>query len=199
MGKLPSFQFFHSSRSSTLDVILHGGSKGIESSLIEELFQLFKNKKHSVLAFNFPYLERGEENSSGPELQEELATLRSLLGFVGANSYEHINLIGKSLGGIVAGLHLKSLSPKLFKRYSVVVLGYITGGIDLKNFPGKIVIIQGEKDRFGDIEAVKGDLKGASSRNIKFYEIKGADHSYRVPETKEPIYEREVIKILQKI
>lgn len=199
MAKLPSFQFFHNSHSNTLDVILHGGSKGIESSLIEELYQLSKNRKHSVLAFNFPYLERGEENSSGPKLQEELATLRSLLGFVDAGFYQHVNLIGKSLGAIVASFYLKSLPPKLLKQYSVVVLGYITGGIYLKNFPGKIVIIQGEKDRFGDIEAVKGDLKGASSRNIKFYEIKGADHSYRVPETKEPIYEREVIKILQKI
>lgn len=197
MGKLSSFQFFHNSHSDTLDVILHGGSRGIESSLIEGLYKLSKNKKHSVLAFNFPYLERGEENSSGAELREELATLRSFLNFANARFYTNINLIGKSLGAIVAGFYLKSLPLKLLERYSVVVLGYIAGEVNLKSFPGRIVIIQGEKDRFGDIETVKKDLKGTSSKNIRFYEIKGADHSFRIPETKEPVYENKVIELLK--
>jgi hypothetical protein len=63
-----------------------------------------------------------------------------------------------------------------------MIFGYDIGYIDLKTFPGKIVIIQGDKDKFGDIEAVKNDMKGA-------------DHSYRVPETKEPIYEDEAVKM----
>ncbi len=38
--------------------------------------------------FNFPYLERGEEHSSGPELKEELKTLEKMLDMVNVKDYQ---------------------------------------------------------------------------------------------------------------
>jgi len=199
MKKLPSFQYIHNSQSVILDIILHGGSKGIDSPFIQKLITASKNKGDSVLAFNFPYLDRGEENSSGPKLKEELAALKEVMNFCQASRFSHIRFIAKSLGAIVASYFLKSLEEKEHHRYSIVVLGYIAGSIDLKGFNGKIAIIQGEKDRFGDINTVKKDMASSVSKDILYFEIKGADHSYRIPETKEPVYEDKVVRLLKNL
>ena len=199
MVKYPSFHFFHNSEAEVLDVLLHGGSKGVTSSFIQKIFTACQKKGHSVIAFNFPYLERGEEHSSGPELKEETKTLKNILKIAKYRNYKNIHLIGKSLGGIVISHFLKQLTKKEQKKYSIILLGFVVGSVTLKGFTGKITIIQGEKDRFGDIKAVKRNLENAKLRKVKYYEIKGADHSYRIPKTKDPIYEEQVIKLLEKL
>lgn len=192
---LPNFKYFYNNRAKNLDVILHGGSQGMDSGLINKIIEASRKNGNSAVAFNFPYIERGEEKSSGPELIEETDALQSVLNFCQADKFESIRLIGKSLGGVVAGHYLKKLDPNQLDKFSLIIFGYDIGYIDLKTFPGKIVIIQGEKDKFGDVEAVKNDMKGAVSKDIAYLSVKGADHSYRVPETKEPIYEDEAVEM----
>jgi len=194
-----SFIHFHNSTAQTLDVILHGGSVGIDTPFMQKVFQVSKDKGNSVIMFNFPYLERGEDHSSGPKLKEELSTLKKMLGIAGASEFTHICLIGKSLGGIVASFYLDSLDFEEKKRYEVIILGYVTGDVKLEGFGGKITIIQGEKDKFGDIDVVKKDLQDAVLRNIAYYQIPNADHSFWDPVTKEPIYEKEAIAILRAV
>jgi len=193
MKSLTSINFHHNSKTETLDVVLQGGSHGIDSSILQKVFNKSKEKGNSVIAFNFPYYERGEENSSGPELKEELEALQNILDFVNYKEYLKVRLVAKSLGGIVASYYIQNLSKEDAKRFSVVVLGYVTGDIKLKNFNGPITVIQGEKDKFGGIEVVKEDLKDAVSKDIKYFEVEGADHSYRNPENKEPIFEDKAI------
>lgn len=199
MTKFTSFHYVYNSKSEILSVVLHGSSKGINSPFIEKIFETLKDLGESVLAFNFPYLEKGRDNTSGPKLKKEVNELRKMLNFVDGNRYKHIRLVGKSLGAVVASYYLKSLTKKEQKRYSVVVLGYVksNGGIDLESFLGSVVVIQGENDQFGNIKAVRENLKGAASKDIQYFEIKEADHSYRDPETREPKYEDKVIEILQ--
>ena len=199
MNKLTSFLHSHNSKAATLDVILHGGSGGINSPFMQKLFQHSKNRGNSVIMFNFPFLERGEENSSGPELREELGVLRKILSIAGYDKFSNIRLISKSLGGIVASYYLNSLPDKEKRRYEVIILGYVTGEVKLKNFAGKITIVQGEKDRFGDIEVVKRDMDGAMSKCIIYHEISNADHSFRDPKTKKPIYEDKVVEFLNNL
>jgi predicted alpha/beta-hydrolase family hydrolase len=194
-----SFLHFHNSKTQTLDVILHGGSQGIDSSLIQKLFESSKKKGNSVIAFNFLYLEKGSEQSSGPELKEELEALKEMLSLAQSDNYTEVRLIAKSLGGIVASFYLNELTEESKKRYQIIVLGYVTGDVKLKEFAGKITIVQGEKDKFGNIDVVKKDLENAVSKEITYYEVKDADHSYRVPETKEPLYEDDVIKLLNNL
>lgn len=193
--KLPKF-IFYNNNSKQLDVILHGGSAGIESPFIQKTFKLLQQEGNSVVAFNFPYLDRREDHSSGPELKEEVKALESVLTYCQSRKFKKIRLIGKSLGGIVASYYLRKLSQKKQERYSVAILGYVLGDIDLKTFTGDILIIQGEKDRFCDIQAVKKDLAKAVSKNITFHEVKGADHSFRGSSTKKSVYEEAAVKLL---
>ncbi len=189
---------FIESESDTLDVLLHGSKGGMEQSLQLKVFEECKKEGHSVVNFNFPFFERGEEQSSGPELAEEIKTLSHVLDFCNSNKYKHIRLIGKSLGGIIAAKFLSNLNPTQQNRFSIIVFGYVTGDINLNTFPGKIVIIQGEKDRYGNIETVNEDLKNAISKDIIYFEIEGADHSFR-NELKEPVYEDGAINIFKNL
>ncbi|HTK03451.1 MAG TPA: alpha/beta family hydrolase [Alphaproteobacteria bacterium] len=193
MNTKSNFKYFHSSKSKTLDVVLHGSSAGMDSSLINKIVDVSRKNGNSVVAFNFLFLERGDEHSSGPELVEEIETLKSVLEFCKGESYPTVRLIGKSLGAIIAAKFLTNLNSEEQTKYEIIVFGYVTGSIDLKNFVGKTVIIQGEKDKFGNIEIVKQDMKNAISKDVSYFEIKNADHSYRDPETKEPIYEDQAV------
>lgn len=194
---IPSLKFINN-KSDTLDVLLHGSSGGMNYSLMQKIAEVCVKQGHSVANFNFPYFERGEEQSSGPELKEELETLQSVLDECKAKEHKYIRLIGKSLGAIIASYYLKALTKEEQSKYSVIVFGYVTGNIDLKTFDGKIDIIQGEKDKFGNIEAIKNDLKDAVSKNINYFEIKNADHSYR-NESKETIFEGEAIELFKNV
>ncbi len=189
-------EFSEDENKDILDVILHGSSPGIEGGFFKKLFEAAKAAGHSALMFNFPFIERGEDHSSGPELLEEIATLQKVLVDYKADSYRHIRLIGKSLGGIIAGAYLKKLDKSQLDKYSLVVLGYVTGSIDIKTFPGKIVIIQGSEDRFGNIDTVKKDMADAVSYDVTFYSVDGADHSYREPASKNPIFEDQAVKLV---
>lgn len=192
---LPNFKYFYNNKAKILDAVLHGGSQGMDSGFISKIVDASRKIGNSVVAFNFPYIERGEENSSGPELLEELEALQSVLDYCQTAKFENIRLIGKSLGGVVAGHFLKKIDKDQLKKFSLIIFGYDIGYIDLKSFPGKITIIQGSKDKFGDIEAVKKDMNGAVSNDVTYLSIEGADHSYRIPETKEPIYEDEAVNV----
>ena len=179
MDTLPSLKYFHKNKSDTLNVLLHGGGFDIESDFMKKLFDLSKEKGRSVLSFNFPYIDRGEDSASNGLIEESRA-LEAVLDLVRYELYTKIHLIGKSLGAIVAGRFLKysSLDPE---KYSITVLGYVLDDIDIKDFEGKITIIQGSEDRFGNILKVKEDMEDAKSLLIKYYEIEGADHSFRDP------------------
>lgn len=193
---MTSFIYFHNSKATTLDVILHGGSGDINSPFMQKLFEYSKNAGNSVIIFNFPFIERGDNHSSGPELKEELKTLKQILIVANAQDYSRIRLIGKSLGAIVASYYLNNLSKEKHKNFEIIVLGFVVGEVKLDGFTGKITVIQGKKDRFGDIEAVKRVMREAKSKDITYHEISGADHSFRDPETKEPLYEDEAIAVL---
>lgn len=194
----PKTVFFKGS-DEILDIVLQGGSYGIESPFMQKVIGICQKSGHSVLAFNFPYYERGEDNSSGPELTEELDTLRNLMEKYKAAEYKYIRFVAKSLGAIVASYFLKNLPTAEHRRYSIIVLGYVLGSIGLSNFLGKITVIQGENDKFGGINKVKKDLRNAISKDIRYIEIPSADHSFRDPKTKEPLFEDEAIAKLQSL
>lgn len=176
---LPDFKYIHNAQSDTLDIILHGLKVGMDSRLITKVADESKKQGYSVAAFNFPYFSRGDRNTSSQSLEEEIAALRSVLEFVHYEKFEKVRLIGKSLGGIVAGEFLKQLQQEEAHKFEAIILGYDTGGIDLKTFPGDIKIIQGSRDKHGSVEVVRRDLEGAAARRISYHSIDGGDHSYR--------------------
>lgn len=193
-----SLKFIQNEQSEILDVLLHGGAGGMNQTLMVKVFDACVAQGHSVVSFNFSFFERGDEHSSGPELVEEITTLKDVLNYCDSNKYKKIRLIGKSLGGIIVSKFLSELTKNKQEKFSVIIFGYVTGEVSLNNFYGKISIIQGGKDKYGNLEIVKNDLKKAVSKNIYFYQVPNGDHSYR-NEFKEPIYEDVAIDQFNKI
>ena len=195
MKDFTSFKYFYAKNSKVLNIVLHGASVGIETPFMKKVFTALSDRNESTIMFNFPYYERKGVMSSGSRLEEELEMLAAFMDYAESEKYKHIRLVGKSLGGIVASYFLREVPKEDHKKYSVVVLGYIIGGTKLTGFDGKVTIIQGEKDKYGSVENIKKYLATAKSKDINYYEIKGADHSYR-NDRKEPEFEDEVIKVL---
>ena len=192
MSELPTLQFFNKKDSDILNVLLHGGNFNIETPFMQKLFNLSWKKGRSSVSFNFPYIDRGDKTASS-NLDEEIKILQKVLDFVEYRSYSKIHFIGKSMGAIVAGKFLKQ--KKLdYKKYSITVLGYVTEGIDIKDFKGNITIIQGSKDKFGNIEKVKEDM-GVLSDRVRYFEINGAEHSFKDSEGKETYVDEAFSKI----
>lgn len=62
-------------KSDTLDILLHGAGSEMNHSNMQKAFDVCVAQGNSVVNFNFPFYEREEEHSSGPELIEETQTL----------------------------------------------------------------------------------------------------------------------------
>ena len=193
---LPSMEFYYNSRSEEIDVILPGSTRGTDSEFIQTLYQAGKKEGMSVVTFNYPFHERLEKKGFGEKVDEEVRALESVLEYCRADGYKKIRLLGKSLGGVVSGEFLSRLSQSEQKKFELVVLGYDLGWINIMNFREKIVIIQGSEDPFGGVDLVKKDLENATSTEIEYYEIKGADHGYRDPQNGAPIYLKQVVELL---
>ena len=48
MKSLTSLNFHHNSKADTLDVVLQGGSHGIDSSILQKVFNKSKEKSHNL-------------------------------------------------------------------------------------------------------------------------------------------------------
>jgi predicted alpha/beta-hydrolase family hydrolase len=188
-----SYKYYHKKGAKTAYLVLHGGGPdGVESPFISSIVESLAKTGNSVLGFNFPYCERGEENSSGPELAEEIDALTTAVGFLKAEGYEKIIIVAKSLGNIITSFWLEK---DVGENVSIVVLGYVIGSVKTEALKGKLrVVIQGEIDRFGNAQTVKDEL-AAHNVEAKVVEIPKADHSYRNAQ-KEPVYQDQAIGLL---
>lgn len=191
-------EFYYNSRSEELEVVLPGSSRGTGSELIGEIFQKIKDEDISVVMMDYPFHNRLEKKGFGEKVTEEVEALTGLLEYCRAREYKKVRLIGKSLGGVVAGRFLAGLSRKDQEKFELIVLGYDLGWIDIRDFAGKIMIVQGSEDPFGGIELVKKDMGGAASVDVTYKEIQGADHGFREPKTGKPKYFAKVFDVLIK-
>ena len=179
-----------------MEVILPGSTRGIESEFIQAVYRGAIERERSALAINYLFHEKLAKKGFGEEVTEEANSLEAALEFCRADGYKKIRIIGKSLGGVVAGEFLKSLSKGEQGKFELAILGYDLGWINIKDFTGKILIIQGSDDPFGGIDLVKKDMEGAASTEVEYKEIKGADHGFRDPKSAKPVYVPEVINHL---
>lgn len=195
---MPQYIHYNSNNSNELNIIFPGSSLGFQTGLINKIFNRFVAEGKSAISYNYPFLDRGEENSSGEELVEELEALNEIFKVVNIDQYAKVNFIGKSLGAIIASFFLqKPENKELLSKASLSVLGYVKGSINLKNLDCKVVIVQGENDRFGNLVEVKKDFENVDSSKVTFIEIPNADHSYRNSE-KQPVFEDLAIEELFK-
>ncbi len=176
-----------------LDIILPGASQGIISAFIKKTIQRCQELDHNILALNFPFHQRGEDHSSGPQLKEERKHLEVMLEQAHKElKFKKITVIAKSLGGIIIAKYLeKNRIPELDK---IIILGMVVGQVDLNNFSGQVIVIQGEKDRFGNGKKVKDAL--SNCRHLQVHEIKGASHSFKNPQTNQPEFYQQAISFI---
>lgn len=74
-----------------------------------------------------------------------------------------INLVGKSLRGIVASYYLDSKRVDKEIIFNLGILGFVLVSVKAPTGIGKLVVVQGEKDRFGNSEEV---AKALANSNI---------------------------------
>jgi predicted alpha/beta-hydrolase family hydrolase len=192
---LPTFIHSHLPTAESANIILHGGSNGIESDFIRKIFASSVERGFTTLAFNFPYKDRGEDNSSGEQLLEEVDALVQMVTRLKADGFTRIALIGKSLGGIVASFYLNSDSRDSEIDFKLGILGFVTDSVKLPIEVERLVIVQGENDRFGNAEAVRAKLNSMGVSGFTLHEIGGADHSYRDSD-RNPTHEDAALKML---
>ncbi|HUD08154.1 MAG TPA: alpha/beta fold hydrolase [Candidatus Saccharimonadales bacterium] len=189
-----SYKYYRKLNATTVYLVLHGGGpEGIETPFISNIINALSSTGNSVLGFNFPYCERGEENSSGPDLTEETEALEKVIEFLRGEGYEKIIIVAKSFGGIVSSYWLEQHTNE---DVDLVVLGYVIGSIKTGVLQGRLrLVIQGENDRFGNAEAVKNEITKYDNIDADVVEVPKADHSYR-NEKKEPIYQSDAIAVM---
>ena len=182
-----TYKYYRKNKSKNIYLIIHGGGPvGVETDFISAIFDTIAKTNNSVLCFNFPYCERGEENSSGPDLLEEVSTLKQVIDFVHAEDYDHITIIAKSLGGIISSYYFAKYPVK---SIDLIILGYIPNEIKQNEISENLkLVIQGENDRF----ATPSEVQKIVGNKIAVIEIKNADHSYQ-DHNKQSIYQKEVL------
>lgn len=185
-----TYKYYRKNSGKKVFIVLHGsGPVGVETSFITSIFDAIATTKNSVIGFNFPFCDREEVNSSGPELKEEVKSLKCVIDFVHSESYEEIRIIAKSLGGIIASYYLEQYPDS---EIDLAILGYIPNEIRQNAIINNLsLVIQGENDRF----ASPSKIKELVNKSVEVVAIKNADHSYR-DKKKEPIYQDLVIKEL---
>ena len=185
-----TYKYYKKNNSKNIYLIIHGGGPvGVETDFISAIFDTIAKTHNSALCFNFPYCERMEESSSGPDLLEEISTLKQVINFVHTEGYNRITIIAKSLGGIISSYYFAKYPDK---SINLIILGYIPNEIKQNAISENLkLIIQGENDRF----ATPSEVQKIVGNKVSVIEIKNADHSYQ-NYNKEPIYQKEVLNHL---
>jgi len=187
-----TYKYYRKRGAKIVYMILHGGGPvGVETDFISSIFDAIAVTKNSVLCFNFPYCEREEEASSGPELKEEVDALKRAIDFAYLEGFSKIIIVAKSLGDIVASFYLEQYPDS---QIELLILGYIPSEIKQRAISNNLkLVIQGTNDRFASPIEVKKNV----GSQVEVIEIIDADHSYRNSK-KEPIYQETAIKELMK-
>ena len=201
----------------TINLFVHGSSEGFNSELIQFLYKELKKVGKDCYGFDFEYIKNKAKPSDNNV--EEIKELRKIISAFEKKGYQQINLIGKSMGGIIS-LHKDIISdPKINK---IIILGFpvkLGYPIDLKllarkpfipklnyrneyikhlnkinHLSSKIAIVQGLKDLLGskeDIDNINSDLK--NKLHIKY--LDNAMHGF-YPLTEETNKENNFKKVL---
>ena len=91
-----TYKYYRKTGTKIVYIVLHGsGPVGVETDFISSIFDAFAATKNSALCFNFPYCERGEEASSGPELKEEIDALKRAIDFAYLEGFNKIIIVAK--------------------------------------------------------------------------------------------------------
>jgi len=162
-----------------------GGSVGISKDITDKLEKAGKTWLSITYPFQDQDLNELKSQTLEAEMQEVIAGCKLISQ---GRRYKKIVIIAKSFGALVASKLIETFRKDYADTIDLYVLGYIFGDMNLENdFIGKLLVYQGEHDRYGNAEQVRQALPYAD-----VIEIPGADHSFR-NEKKELVYEGQVL------
>ncbi|MBP6974759.1 MAG: hypothetical protein KBB54_02325 [Candidatus Pacebacteria bacterium] len=177
----------------TLYIILPGVSQSVHTGLLDAVQNRLRLASRTYLSVSFPFQDKGldapESADSSIEMQEVVNGIaRVSEDFI----FEKVVIIGKSYGAFIAAKltgHIKDVFKCAIEFH---VLGYIFDPVleFSEDAYERVVVYQGELDRFGTGDAVKEKLPFAT-----VHRIANADHSYR-NERKEFEHEGKVLDLL---
>ena len=198
----------------TINILVHGNSEGFQSDFMQYLNNHLVAEKKECYGFDFKYITEGREASLNQK--EELNQLLSVIQKFKNLGYKNINIIGKSLGGVIA-LNKEIVEDpsvrKIFVLGFPLVLGFPADLSLLKTKPvipdphavdeyekifndlgddiNKIKIIEGTNDASCPMELIE-----TCKNKPEVFFVENASHSFR-PVDDQTTWEANMDKILE--
>ncbi|NTV31377.1 esterase family protein [candidate division WWE3 bacterium] len=173
---LTDHHYIESTNSDTNDLIIISPArrKGIDSGLITQLFNQSTSLNYSIVMFDYTYFVNHAEPSD--DYVKEYEDLKKVVKHV-RQTYpdKRVHLIGHSLGGVVSSWMAKEW-PEVIA--SVGVFGYIPDKIDFGSYQGRVHIVQGDFDDYGDEVLIANSMEAFGIR-YTLDMVLDADHLFR--------------------
>lgn len=200
-----------------INILVHGNSEGFNSDFMQYLNNHLKAHKRDCYGFDFDYIVKQKEPSLGQK--KELSQLLKIIKDFKQQGYKEINLIGKSLGGVIC-LNEEIVKDPNVKNIFILgfplVLGFPSDLSILKTKPiipnpnaveeyvkvfnqignniDKIKIIQGTNDLSCPAELLS-TLFNKCKKSPQIFLIENASHSFK-PITEDTTLEANLDKIV---
>jgi uncharacterized protein len=178
----PRLTFDGPKRAKTCVVLTHGAGESSDSSFLRYFAEGIAAEGHRVVRFDFPYMaERSTTGRKRPPDREPVlrATWHAVID---ALDFERYVIGGKSMGGRIASLVADETAAQ-----GLLCLGYPfhpTGKPEklriehLQTIETPTLIVQGERDPFGNREEVAGYQL---SEQVRLHWVPDGDHGFKPP------------------
>ncbi|OIN07654.1 alpha/beta fold hydrolase [Oceanisphaera psychrotolerans] len=160
-------------------LLAHGAGAGMEHAVMNTLASELADEQIQVVRFEFPYMQKTRADGRKRPPDREPALLDCWRAMVAEFAHPRLFLAGKSMGGRMASLVADELTPA-----GLILLGFpFTPPGKPERFRGQhlatiatpTLLVQGERDNFGNREAVAGyDL----APGVNTLWVKDGDHGF---------------------
>ena len=176
----PEFLMDGPKRAERTIVLAHGAGAGMDTDFMNAFAQGLGNRGLRVVRFEFPYMAGRRETGKGRPPDREPVLREMWHRVIESVKSKHLFIGGKSMGGRIA-----SLIADEAEVAGLVCLGYPFHPIGkleqlrvehLKSIRTPTLIVQGERDTFGNREEVSGYKL---SKSVCIHWLKDGDHSFK--------------------
>jgi len=161
-------------------ILAHGAGAGVDTDFMDVFADGLADHGFRVVRFEFPYMAERRQTGKRRPPDREPVLRQTWLDVIATVESEMLFIGGKSMGGRIA-----SLIADEAKVAGLICLGYPfhpTGKPDqlrvehLQTIKTPTIILQGERDPFGNAEEVRGyEL----SRQVRVHWLPDGDHSFK--------------------
>ena len=160
-------------------LLAHGAGAGMTHEVLETLASGLGDEQIQVIRFEFPYMQKTRDDGRRRPPDREPVLLACWRELAAEFAHPRLFLAGKSMGGRMASLVADELSPR-----GLILLGFPFHppgkperfrGQHLASIATPTLLVQGERDSFGNRAAVAGyDL----AEGVETLWIKDGDHGF---------------------